>query len=272
MMQRVGSSRAPAARADETRFTDELRNIITTHMQNLGVISAFMCALAANIYVDPPAARDCYGDAGYVATMWLMWVSMGCFFLAISTTVILSSDLSGVPDARLLHHLRRNQALYASPSILTACGLFLMATGYGIDIDERTECVSKWAGVVIAPVFPAALVALLLYTKRRRAALNDIQDARGRRLTETCGLRCGRAWLNAWNDRIPLLDPAARRPSATTDFDGICRADDAAHQLPNLEGLGAAGAAAPAVVARTQQEGGVVCSGDGNLHYASSHG
>ena len=129
-----------------------------------------MCALAASLYANPSKTTVCYGDAGYMSVIWLEWFSMGSFFLSISVTVLLSADLSGVPDGLLLRHLQRNQRLHATPMVLTAAGLFLLASGYGVDVDERAGCRLKWLGVVLAPCFPIILVAFAAYLRARRGA------------------------------------------------------------------------------------------------------
>ena len=94
------------------RFVDELRSNINASLANIGVVSAFMCALAANIYVNQTPQQLCYGEAGLIAIAWIEWFSMGFFFLSISFTVLLAADLSGVPDRLLLRHLSQSQMMY----------------------------------------------------------------------------------------------------------------------------------------------------------------
>ena len=207
---------------EERQFADSLRNDIHDSLRNLGVLSAFMCALAASLYANPSKTTVCYGDAGYMAVIWLEWFSMGSFFLSISVTVLLSADLSGVPDGLLLRHLQRNQRLHATPMVLTAAGLFLLASGYGVDVDERAGCRLKWLGVVLAPCFPIILVAFAAYLRARRGALNHFGDM------PDVTVRFGVRWLTIWADRIPLSTPAeadekeqkanSRKQSFATDF------------------------------------------------------
>ena len=115
--------------ADAQRFIDELRANINQSLANMGIVAAFMCALAANVYSTPAKTRDCYGNAGYVAMIWIEFFSMGFFFLGISITVLLASDLSGVPDRLLLRHLSQSQMTLTLPTVFTAFGLFCLATG-----------------------------------------------------------------------------------------------------------------------------------------------
>ena len=100
---------------DTQRFIEELRANINQSLANMGIVAAFMCALAANVYSNPAKTRDCYGNAGYVAMIWIEWFSMGFFFLGISITVLLASDLSGVPDRLLLRHLSQSQLTMTLP-------------------------------------------------------------------------------------------------------------------------------------------------------------
>ena len=147
---------------------------------------------------------------------------MGSFFLSISATVLLVADLSGVPDALLLRHL--NQVVHRLPTVLTAVGLFLLAAGYGIDVDERANSYSLddgtaalcYFGVVLAPLFPLTLCVFALMLRWRRAALNSTSDEM---------LRLGCRWVTTWADRIPRVprdgssasgggDAAARQTSS----------------------------------------------------------
>ena len=124
-----------------------------------------MCALANGIYVNPPEDPKCRGESG-VKTMYIIeWVSMGCFFLVIILTVILASDMDGVPDYLLLRHLKTNLMLYTLPQPFLYVGLMLLACGYGVDLDERIGCPTFRFGTVAAPCFPLLTFAILKYAQ-----------------------------------------------------------------------------------------------------------
>jgi hypothetical protein len=133
-----------------------------------------MCALANGIYVNPPEDPKCRGESG-VKTMYIIeWVSMGCFFLVIILTVILASDMDGVPDYLLVRHLKTNLLLYTLPQPFVYVGLMLLACGYGVDLDERIGCPTFRFGTVAAPCFPLLTFAILKYAQgcRRKTGVS----------------------------------------------------------------------------------------------------
>ena len=101
--------------ADES--AQRLRLTLSNSLVNMGLLSAFMCALANGIYANPPEHPVCRGAAAVTQMTIIEWVSMGCFFLVIILTVILATDMDGVPDDMLFRHLHANSCLlYTSPS------------------------------------------------------------------------------------------------------------------------------------------------------------
>ena len=99
-------------------------------LTNIGILSAFMCALAGQIYTSPPPKPlRCYGQAYVDAMITIEWVAMGCFFISMIQTVILAADIDGVPDTLLVRHLRGNTTLHSMPHLVTHMGLILLAIG-----------------------------------------------------------------------------------------------------------------------------------------------
>lgn len=108
-------------------------------------------------------------QASAVTTMMIIeWVAMGCLFLVIILTVILSTDMDGVPDDLLFKHLHANQLMYTVPQPFAYAGLFLLAVGYGIDIDERIGCPTFSFDTITAPCFPVWTFIELKYAQGRR--------------------------------------------------------------------------------------------------------
>ena len=85
---------------EERQFADSLRNDIHDSLRNLGVLSAFMCALAASLYANPSKTTVCYGDAGYMAVIWLEWFSMGSMLTNIELCALLRARVA--PGGTLL--------------------------------------------------------------------------------------------------------------------------------------------------------------------------
>jgi len=168
------SFRVRSKDVDEDVATQRLRSTLINSFVNQGLLSAFMCALANGIYVNPPEDPKCRGDSGVKTIYIIEWVSMGCFFLVIILTVILASDMDGVPDYLLLRHLKTNLMLYTLPQPFLYVGLMLLACGYGVDLDERIGCPTFRFGTVAAPCFPLLTFAILKYAQgcRRKTGVS----------------------------------------------------------------------------------------------------
>jgi len=96
---------------------------------------------------------------------------MGFFFLAISFTIALSLDIDGCPDSLLISHLQDNIKAHSSPLFLTYVGTFLLAIGYGMDLNERIGCPAFPFGVAAATCFPIIVLGFGQYLRRRRRLL-----------------------------------------------------------------------------------------------------
>jgi len=90
------------------------------------------------------------------------------FFLVIVVTVILSTDMEGVPDDLLVAHLKDNILLYSFHYPLAHVGIMLLAVGYGMDLDERVGCLLIPFGAIAAPCFPVITFAIMRYAQIRR--------------------------------------------------------------------------------------------------------
>jgi hypothetical protein len=186
---------------DEDVSVQRLRTTLTNSLVNMGLLSAFMCALANGIYANPPGDPMCRGESAVRTMTIIEWVSMGCFFLTIILTVILASDMDGVPDDLLVRHLRTNLRLYTAPQAFAYVGLMLLACGYGVDLDERIGCPTFRFGALAAPFFPLLTFAVMKYAqsrRRRTGASGENGDENGAAPTPALGL----ALFATWNDLL----------------------------------------------------------------------
>ena len=189
---------------DEDVSVQRLRTTLTNSLVNMGLLSAFMCALANGIYANPPGDPMCRGESAVRTMTIIEWVSMGCYFLVIMLTIILSTDMDGLPDETLIFHLKRNALFYASPLPFAIAGTFLLALGYGMDLDERVGCGIMPFGSVAAPCFPALVISVMVYAKERRKASAAACAGGG-------PARLGRAVFSTWWD---LIDGEEEREEA----------------------------------------------------------
>ena len=185
-----------------------------------------MAALAGQIYAQPPTNAPCYGAIGLKAIIALEWLAMGCFYLTICISVVLSLDVDGVPDRLLPLHLHHARILFILPYVATFLGILLLATGYGIDVGERNgSCGWSAFGFAGAPVFAFAVLGVGVYARRLRQRLNA-HDADGAPPAAGGGsqvapggggaaerkyapsddafrLTFGRNWFTTWLDCVP---------------------------------------------------------------------
>ncbi|GMH71861.1 hypothetical protein TrST_g1473 [Triparma strigata] len=116
----------------------DLRHALKDSLTNVGILSAFLCTLGCSAYVEPPNEALCFGDTAMKIAGAILWVAM---------------------------------APHSSPLFLTYAGTFLLATGYGIDLNERVGCPMFPFGIFAAPCFPVAVLGFGIYMRRRRRLL-----------------------------------------------------------------------------------------------------
>ena len=172
----------------------KLRETLTNGLVSLGVLAAFLCSLGGAIYVSPPPDPICRGMESVQLILILEWLSMGCFFLVIIVTVILAADMDGVPDDFLVIHLRDTWFLYALPFPFLYIAIFLLAIGYGLDLDERLGCPVFRFGLIVAPGFPSAVVMIMILARRRRQ-ISGSRYGQGK-------FDVGRSWFMTWIDLL----------------------------------------------------------------------
>ena len=165
--EKTSASKADVSRKDLL----DLRLALKDSLQNVGILSAFLCGLAAVIYSQPPLEGRCFGRWALDFVSIIVWMGMGIFFLAIIFSVTLASDIEGVPDCFLIRHLKHNKIAHSSPLILTYAGTMFLATGYGFDLNERIGCPIFPFGTVVAPMFPMVVIGFALYLRHRRSTL-----------------------------------------------------------------------------------------------------
>ncbi len=165
---RTSSYRIRSKHEKEDASVQQLRSTLSNSLVNTGILSVFLCALADAVYVSPSLNPTCKGAKGVQMVFVIEWCSMACFFLVIVVTVILSTDMEGVPDDLLVAHLKDNILLYSFHYPLAHVGIMLLAVGYGMDLDERVGCLLIPFGAIAAPCFPVITFAIMRYAQIRR--------------------------------------------------------------------------------------------------------
>ncbi|GMI60237.1 hypothetical protein ScalyP_jg3685 [Parmales sp. scaly parma] len=178
----------PSASASEIRFIDDLRSSIDSQLQSSGLLSAFMASLACSVYSQPPPDPQCFGKKGVKYMTFLTWAAIGAFFTSMMLSVVLASDINGVPDAQLVVHLRTVHAVHSAIPLLIFYGICVLATAYGFDLGERNGCAFSYFGLATAPCLPIMVFAVWWWLRRKRMKLVSPRKFHS---------------LTTWLDRIP---------------------------------------------------------------------
>jgi hypothetical protein len=176
----------------------------------MGLLSAFLCALADAVYVSPPLDPKCHGESAVVAIHIIEWCAMGGFFLVIVLTVILATDMDGVPDDFLVEHLKSNQILYSSPHPVAHVSIMLLAVGYGMDLDERAGCPHFTMGAIAAPCFPLLTFVIMKYAQHRRRRSGMMFSGGGKSFP--LGKNVFSTWADLLLDHHTTSRPATAEP------------------------------------------------------------
>ena len=176
----------------------QLRDLVMTSLANIGILAAFMCALANAIYTSPPESPRCFGEVAITYIVVIEWLSMAAFFVAMITTVVLAADLDGVPNDKLRRHLdsRPVMFMHVVPQLMVVIGTKILALGYGIDIGERRGCVYSYIFIPGSLSFVVFVVGFAGFARKMRQRLNDEDDPR----------KFGRAIFTTWGDRYFVQD------------------------------------------------------------------
>ena len=195
----------------EDASVQQLRTTLANSLVNMGLLSAFLCALADAIYVSPPLDPKCHGESAVVAIHIIEWCALGGFFLVIVLTVILATDMDGVPDDFLVEHLKSNQILYSSPHPMAHLSIMLLAVGYGMDLDERAGCPHFTMGAIAAPCFPLLTFVIMKYAQHRRRRSGMMFSGGGK------SFPLGKSVFSTWADLLLDHDTTSRPATAEPD-------------------------------------------------------
>ena len=193
----------------------ELRATVHNGLQNVGIVAAFMTALAGQIYSNVPQLdagnSGCFGAVAVQVMLTLEWFAMGCFFATIGMSIVLALDIDGVPDRMLPLHLRQTSFCFALPYAFTALGMVLMPAGYGIDLGERTgSCYFTIIGCISCSLFPVFVLVVLIWLRRKRKQLSFVNDVKAGRQEvsppnrdQNHDIRLGKSVWTPYLDLIP---------------------------------------------------------------------
>jgi len=116
----------------------------------------------------------------FQASYVVFWVSLGFFFLCVSSSLAIIADLDGVPQKYLFQHFKqkivRSTYQINIPELSMIFGIIFLAVGYAIDVGERSGCIFFYFGCIAAFGFVVMVAALFWVLKRARQRLHEETD------------------------------------------------------------------------------------------------
>lgn len=183
-------------------FAADIADCISSELTTIGLIAALLSSWGATIYGGdpPPEGGLCYGADMLRTAHVLFWISLGWFFISVTSSLVIAADLHGIPRRLILEHLKNPNVrlIYQIPEISIIVGVVFLAAGYTCDFGERTGCAFLYIGMVAAPSFVGAIGLLIYVLRQDRRRLNKHLDT-----NEKCDEEpLGRSIIATWRDRL----------------------------------------------------------------------
>lgn len=181
---------------------------ISNELKTLGLIAALLSSWAVTVYGGEVPLDDglCFGRTMVQATYVVFWVSLGFFFLCVSSTLAIIADLDGVPQKYLFKHFQQTcvRVIYQVPELSMIFGTITLAVAYAMDVGERAGCPFLYFGCFAAFGFVGAVAVMFWFLKQARKRLHDdhLTATDGGSASSTNGMPLGRHFIATWRDRL----------------------------------------------------------------------
>lgn len=179
------SHRAASARQKVDKLDDEMEQQllvadvaegISNEFKTISLIAALLSSWSCTVYAgeNVPEEGLCLGEPMVKATKVLFWISLGWFFLCVSSTLVIIADLDGIPQHLLFEHLSQKsvRVIYLIPELSMIGGVLFLAAGYATDIGERAGCPYLIFAAIAAPGFVCFTALIFFVLKSNRSKLN----------------------------------------------------------------------------------------------------
>ena len=190
----------------EAALASDIAECISNELKTLALIAALLSSWAATVYAGelPMDEGLCLGPAMVRATYVIFWISLGWFFLCISSILAIIADLDGVPRQFLFKHLQQRwvRVIYQVPEVSMIGGIVFLALGYGLDVGERAGCAFLGFGLFAAFGFVGLVGVLFVLLKRAR------QDLCSHEKEEK---HLGKSFIATWRDRMDKHTASAKQ-------------------------------------------------------------
>lgn len=186
--------------AHEAALASDIAECISNELKTLALIAALLSSWAATVYAGelPMDEGLCLGPSMVRAAYVIFWISLGWFFLCISSILAIIADLDGVPRQFLFKHLQQRwvRVIYQVPEVSMIGGVIFLAIGYALDVGERAGCAFLGFGIFAAVGFVGSVGVLFVLLKRAR------QDLCGHEEMDKANGHLGKSFIATWRDRM----------------------------------------------------------------------
>ena len=104
---------------------------------------------------------------------FLLWMSLGCFFLCVCHATVLCGDIDGVPDPLLMGHMKRVNLFYCLPALGLTCGVLFLCASYILHLGMVNGCAYLYFGIAVGPCFLICVGIPAWYLKRARSQMDS---------------------------------------------------------------------------------------------------
>lgn len=216
-------------------FAADIADCISSELTTIGLIAALLSSWGATVYGGdpPPEGGLCYGADMIQIAHVLFWISLGWFFICVTSSLVIVADLHGVPQQFILEHLSNPKVrfIYQIPELSIIGGVLFLAAGFTCDFGERTGCAFLYIGMVAASLFVGAigLLAFVLRQDRQRLNQNINQYEEDRALSQPDSVSdsrdspaaLGRSIIATWRDRLYFAASEDFETNNVYDDDGV---------------------------------------------------
>jgi hypothetical protein len=124
-------SSACSSKAEQTLLAGDIADSISGELKTIGLISALLSSWGCTVYSGeaPPEGGLCFGPDMVKASLLLFWISLGWFFLCVSSTLVIMADLDSIPSHLLIDHFHQPWVMlvYQIPELSVIGGVVFFA-------------------------------------------------------------------------------------------------------------------------------------------------
>lgn len=178
---------------------------ISNQSKTVALIAALLSSWAVTVYGGERPFDDglCFGQSMVQASYVVFWISLGFFFVCVSSSLAIIADLDGVPQKYLYRHFKQKvvRLTYQIPEITMMAGVICLALGYAMDVGERAGCAFFYFGCVASFgfIFMVALLFWVLKRARRQLLHQDTTNSSSSNLHNN---PLGNHVIATWRDRL----------------------------------------------------------------------